>query len=99
MIVWAFFVLAIGAVWLFGVRANFVGAAWAIAVVMVEVIVLGLNDGRCPLGNLASRYTDDRAANFDIYLPTWLAARTKSIFGTLFVGGVIFVLARWVSAP
>ena len=40
---------------------------------------------RCPLTDLAARYTDDRRANFDIYLPLWLAANNKRIFGSVFV--------------
>jgi hypothetical protein len=44
--------------------------------VFVECAVLALNRGPCPLTDLASRYTDDRAAaNFDIHLPEWLARR------------------------
>ncbi len=31
--------------------------------------VLAANGGRCPLSDLAARYTDERASNFDIYLP------------------------------
>jgi hypothetical protein len=72
-VIWAFFVLMIGAIWTFAVQANFGGAAWAIAIVLIEVAILGLNHGRCPLGGLVERYTVDRAANFDIYLPAWPA--------------------------
>lgn len=92
--VWAFFVLAIAAIWVFAFRADFVSAAWAIAVVMIEVAILGLNHGQCPLGRIVERYTDNRAANFDIYLPAWLAARTKPIFGPLFALGVLFTITR-----
>jgi hypothetical protein len=99
-IIWAFFVLAIGAIWAIAAKANFAGAVWAIVIVLVEVAVLGLNHGRCPLGGIAARHNDDRRANFDIYLPIWLAARTKPIFGTLFGAGVVFTLGRWlIAAP
>jgi hypothetical protein len=47
------------------------------------------------LTGVAARYTDERTANFDIYLPLWLARYNKTIFGALFVGGGLFVLARW----
>jgi hypothetical protein len=96
-IIWAFFVLAIGAIWAFAAIANFKGAVSATSIVLVEVAVLGLNHGRCPLGSIAARYTDDRRANFDIYLPAWLAARTKPIFGTLFGAGMVFTLIRWLA--
>ena len=93
-----FFVCAIVAIWAFAGTSNFMGAAWAIAIVLVEVAVLGLNHGRCPLGGIAARYTDDTRPNFDIYLPVWLAARTKPVFGTLFGTGIAFTLAWWLIA-
>lgn len=61
--------------------------------------MLGLNHGQCPLGIVVGRYTDDRRANFDIYLPAWLAARTKVIFGPLFGGAIVFTAFRLVTAP
>ena len=95
--IWAFFVFAIGAIWVFAALGNFTAAACAIGIVMIEVVVLGFNQGRCPLGAVVERYTDDRAANFDIYLPAWLAGRTKPIFGPLFAGGVLFTIIRWAT--
>ena len=95
---WAFFVLMIGAIWGFAAHAQFVGAAWSITIVFLEVAVLGLNPGQCPLGGIAGRYTDDRRPNFDIYLPGWLAARTKVIFGPLFGAAIVFTAFRLVAA-
>ncbi len=71
---------------------------WAIiltVIIVVECAVLALNKGRCPLTGLAARFTDDRADNFDIYLPEWVARHNKSIFGTLFVVNELIVL--WLS--
>jgi hypothetical protein len=48
---------------------------------------------------MAARYTDDRADNFDIYLPLWLARYNKHIFGFLFVVGELVVLWRWTRRP
>lgn len=73
---------------------------WAAAlsvVVLAECGVIWLNRGRCPLTNVAAQYTKDRADNFDIYLPEWLARHNKTIFGTLFVAGELVVLWRWIS--
>ncbi len=70
-------------------------AAVLIAIVLVEVIVLSANHFRCPLTAVAARYTSDRSANFDIYLPMWIARYNKEIFGSLFVAGILFTLARW----
>jgi hypothetical protein len=71
---------------------------WALGLTLLilgECLVLGLNHGRCPLTDMAARYTDDRADNFDIYLPLWLARHNKRIFGLLFVVGELAVLLRW----
>ena len=64
------------------------------AVMLAEVAVLLANGWRCPLTLLAARYTDDRRANFDIYLPLWLAANNKRVFGTIFIGGLMFSVWR-----
>ena len=44
---------------------------------------------------MAARHTDAREANFDIYLPEWLARHNKTIFGLLFALGLAYALARW----
>ncbi len=67
--------------------------------ILGECLVLGLNRGRCPLTDVAARYTDDRADNFDIYLPLWLARYNKIIFGFLFVAGELIVLWQWARRP
>ncbi len=72
---------------------------WAIiltVIIVVECAVLALNKGRCPLTNLAARFTEDRADNFDIYLPNWVARHNKAIFGTLFVVNELIVLWFWL---
>jgi hypothetical protein len=72
---------------------------WAIiltVIIVVECGVIALNKGRCPLTNLAARFTEDRADNFDIYLPNWVARHNKEIFGTLFVVNELIVLWFWL---
>jgi hypothetical protein len=71
----------------------------SIGIVLVEVVMLVVNGLHCPLTPIAARYTDNRRAKFDIYLPEWLARHTRVIFGWLYAGGIIFTLARWVFAP
>ena len=72
--------------------------AWLIAIVFVECAVLVVNRWRCPLTSVADRYTTDRRANFDIYLPEWLARHNKTIFGAIYLVGIVFALAHWVFA-
>jgi len=73
-------------------------AGWLAAIVAGEVAVLVFNKWRCPLTSVAARYTSDRRPNFDIYLPEWLAEHNKHIFGALYVAGVVFAVAHWLSA-
>jgi hypothetical protein len=97
-VVWAFFVACIFAIPLAAWRGALGIAAWFAASVAVEVIVSAANGWRCPLTSVASRYTDERRDNFDIYLPNWLARHNKLNFGVLDVAGVAFALARRLRA-
>jgi hypothetical protein len=94
-VVWVFFVVCILAIPVFAWRGRFGLAALFIGIVAVECLVIVFNDWRCPLTPIAARYTDDRRANFDIYLPEWLARHNKTIFGALYAAGVFFTLLRW----
>lgn len=93
-IVWAFFVVCIAAIPVMAYLGNHGAAAFFTALVTLEVIVLGINAGRCPLTDVAARFTGDRRANFDIYLPEWLARYNKVIFGGLFVCGLAYSLLK-----
>lgn len=97
--VWAVFAGCILAIPVVSWRGEYRAAAWLTAVVAGEVAVLVLNKWRCPLTSVAARYTDDRRANFDIYLPEWLAKHNKLIFGTLYFASVVFAFAKWAHTP
>lgn len=70
-------------------------AAWLIAFVALEIVVLAFNRWACPLTGLAARYTTDRRDNFDIFLPLWLARHNKLLFGSLFLAGLIYSAWAW----
>ena len=89
-IVWAMLVAVIVAIPLLAWQQRDTAAAVLTAIMLGEVLVLVVNGWRCPLTDLAARYTDDRRANFDIYLPLWLAANNKRIFGSIFAAGLVF---------
>lgn len=95
-LIWAFFAACILAIPFAAWTMRFGLAVLLIGFVLVEVVVLAVNGWRCPLSGIAGRYTDDRRDNFDIYLPAWIARHNKTIFGALFVGGVLFTLARYL---
>ncbi len=94
--IWAFFVTCILAIPVTGLCRRFKWALTLTALVLMECGILALNHGRCPLTDVAARYTAARGDNFDIYLPNWLARRNKAIFGTLFAIGEVVVLWRWL---
>jgi hypothetical protein len=94
-IAWAVFAGCILAIPLAAWRREFQLAICLIAIVSLECLVLAVNRMRCPLTDVAARYTDERHANFDIYLPLWLARYNKVIFGSLFAAGLMFTLVRW----
>lgn len=95
-VAWAFFVAAILLIPVAAVRGS-LRLAWLLAgIVAVECLILLVNGMRCPLTPWAARYTDDRADNFDIYLPLWLARYNKQIFGTLYLIGVAYVVYVWL---
>lgn len=95
-IAWAIFAGCILAILLATWQGRHQVVGWLIAIVAGEVVVLVVNQMRCPLTAVAARYTDDRRDNFDIYLPEWLARYNKQIFGTLYLAGIVFAAARWV---
>ncbi|MGD8353581.1 MAG: hypothetical protein PVJ01_05380 [Pseudomonadota bacterium] len=95
-LVWAVFAGAVFAIPIAGILGRFRWAFGLTVLVAVEVAVLVLNRMRCPLTDVAERYTDDRSDNFDIYLPVWLARYNKHIFGSWFIAGVLFVWWRYL---
>ena len=92
-VVWVFFVLCIAAIPVMTWRGDFRRATWLSGIVLFEVLVLVVNRWRCPLTPVAARFTEDRRANFDIFLPEWLARYNKEIFGGLYVAGVVYLIA------
>jgi hypothetical protein len=97
-LIWTVMAAAIVAIPIAAMRRRFRLAAWLSALIVAECIVLALNGGRCPLTDLAAGFTADRAANFDIFLPQWLAEHNKTIFGALFVLGEMIWLWQWATS-
>lgn len=95
-VIWALLAGSIVALPVAGVLRRFRWAAIITVLILLECGVLAANGGRCPLTDLAAKYTADRRSNFDIYLPNWLAEHNKVIFGTLFVAGEGVAVACWL---
>jgi hypothetical protein len=94
-IAWAFFASCIIALPFAAWQGLFDVVGLLLICVLFEIAVLISSGWRCPLTLVAARYTADREANFDIYLPRWLARHNKTIFGWLFIAGLLFSFARW----
>jgi len=64
----------------------------AAALVGLEILVLLLFRMSCPLTVMARRYSSSTRANFDIYLPEWLARYNKEIYSAVLVIVVLMLL-------
>jgi hypothetical protein len=96
--IWALLAGCIVAIPVLAWQNRFGSVALLAGIVLVEVVVLWLNRWNCPLTAVAARHTTDRRANFDIFLPAWLARYNKPVFGSLYVAGVVFALVRYLTA-
>ena len=65
-----------------------------VGLILIEAVVLLICGWRCPLTLVGQRYTNERDAGFDIFLPSWLAKHNKIIFTSLFVAGLALSLWR-----
>ena len=97
-LVWAVFAGCVVAIPLLAWQRRFGAATVLATIVLGEVVVLWYHRWSCPLTAVAARYTDDRRANFDIYLPEWLARHNQRIFGSLYAIGVAYLVVRYLGA-
>ncbi|MCC8361119.1 hypothetical protein [Salinimicrobium sediminilitoris] len=94
-LVWAFFVTIIFYIVYSGLANKLTTFTWiSIGLIIVEGLVLLLFKMFCPLTVIARRYSDSEKANFDIFLPEWLAKYNKEIFTSIYLLGVALVLLR-----
>lgn len=94
-IIWAFFAGCIFAIPICAAAGRIDIASILIGIVFFEVFVILVNRWRCPLTDIAAQYTNDRRDNFDIYLPEWLARHNKTIFGLLYLAGIVATIEHW----
>ena len=94
-VIWLFFNVVIFYL-LYAAIANKIDKwVWiCIALVLLEGLVLLAFKMFCPLTVIARKYSDSTKANFDIFLPNWLAKYNKLIYTTIFVVAVIIVVYR-----
>lgn len=66
------------------------------ALILLEGMVLLMFNNICPLTVIARKYSDSPKANFDIYLPNWLAKHNKLIYTSIFILIMIGVIYRMI---
>lgn len=94
-LVWVFFVAVILYIVYSGLTNRINLFTWiAIGLIIGEGLVLLIFKMFCPLTVIARKYSDSKKANFDIFLPEWLAKYNKVIFTFIYVLGVALVLLR-----
>ena len=96
-IIWVFFVMVIFYILYSGIANEISTLTWiAIGLVIGEGIVLLIFNMFYPLTIIARKYSDSDKANFDIFLPHWLAKYNKIIFTTIYLAGLLIVLLRTI---
>ena len=65
-----------------------------LGLVGLELVALLLFRWSCPLTVVARRYSASTKANFDIYLPHWLAKYNKEIYSVIMVVVLIGMMIR-----
>ncbi len=65
-----------------------------IALILGEGLVLLIFKNHCPLSFVARTYTDSTEANFDIYLPNFIAKYNKLIYTILFIAILLALIYR-----
>lgn len=96
-IIYLVMVFAIGYVVYAGVLGTFNPTLLAIALVLVtlECAVFVGNGWKCPLTTVAMSVGGGEAANYSPMVPTALGRYTPTIFGTIFILGLVLLLIRW----
>ncbi len=67
-----------------------------IGLFVLEGITLMLFKMMCPLTIWARKYSDSEKANFDIFLPPWLAKNNKLIYTTLLTMAILIILYQFL---
>jgi hypothetical protein len=94
-LIWLFFNVVIFYL-LFAVIANKIDRwVWiCLGFITLEGIILLLFKRVCPVTIIAQKYSNSNKANFDIYLPNWLAKHNKKIYTAIVLVAVIILIFR-----
>ncbi|MEJ7738720.1 MAG: hypothetical protein WKF97_14935 [Chitinophagaceae bacterium] len=65
-----------------------------VALILLGGIVLLVFEKMCPITLIARQYSDSTKANFDIFLPNWLAKNNKAIYTIIFILIICMLIYR-----
>ena len=93
--IWIFFNIVIFYL-LYAVLVNKIDIwVWiCLGLIGIETLILLVFRRVCPVTLLAKRYSDSERANFDIYLPHWLAKYNQLIYSALVLIAVVILFYR-----
>jgi hypothetical protein len=94
-LVWVFFNVVIF-YFLYAVVVNQIDKwVWiCLGLILLEALILAVFKKVCPITLVARKYTHSTRANFDIFLPNWLAKYNKEIYSAIVLIGIIVLIYR-----
>jgi len=94
-IIWLFFNVVIFYL-LYAVIVNKIDKwVWiCLGFILLETSILLVFKKVCPVTLIAAKYSDSTKANFDIYLPNWLAKHNKLIYSVIVLIAILILLYR-----
>ncbi len=94
-LIWIFFNIVIFYL-LYAVLSNRIDKwVWiCFGLIFVEGMILLVCKNVCPVTLIARQYSNSDKANFDIYLPNWLAKYNKEIYSTIVLVIILILVYR-----
>lgn len=94
-LIWVFFNLVIFYLVYSAITGKIDIWTWiCLGLIAAEGMVLVISKNVCPVTLMARKYSSSDKANFDIYLPEWLAKHNKQIYTTIVVMALLLILVR-----
>jgi hypothetical protein len=99
-LVWAIMTIANLMAFYFAFIGRFDLWFWIPATLLaIEIAVMLSNHMKCPLTNAIEKQTNDRSANFGIYLPGWMAKYNVRIYAILLPIEALIVIIKQLAWP
>lgn len=97
-LIWVFFNIVIFYL-LYAVIADKIDKwVWiSLGLILIEVITLIVFKNLCPITVIARNYSQSTKANFDIYLPNWLAKYNKQIYTVIVFVALVILIIRLIN--